>query len=171
MCLFIAASMCLVALVCLSCDDAANEERIPVPLESPAAIEVVATPTTVELSWQRVAHAESYAVRLKEPSGKVTEKAVETLRIVFEGLVPRQSYSYSIAALPAEGDTDHVASAYTPWGEFTTPAEEAVPLAVPDGIVVTVSGNEATVVWNPVEGAAGYAYRSGRPKVTWTTAA
>ena len=85
MCLFIAASMCLVALVCLSCDDAANEERIPVPLESPAAIEVVATPTTVELSWQRVAHAESYAVRLKEPSGKVTEKAVETLRIVFEG--------------------------------------------------------------------------------------
>ena len=156
MCLFIAASVCLVALVCLSCDDAANEERIPVPLESPAAIEVVATPTTVELSWQRVAHAESYAVRLKEPSGKVTEKAVETLRIVFEGLVPRQSYSYSIAVLPAEGDTDHVASAYTPWKEFTTPAEEAVPLAVPDGIVVTVSGNEATVVWNPVEGAAGY---------------
>ena len=48
-------------------------------------------------------------------------------------------------------DTDHVASAYTPWGEFTTPAEEAVPLAVPDGIVVTVSGNEATVVWNPVD--------------------
>lgn len=156
MCLFIAASMCLVALVCLSCDDAANEERIPVPLESPAAIEVVTTPTTVELSWQRVAHAESYAVRLKDSEDSVTEKSVETPRVVFEGLVPRQSYTYSIAALPAEGDTDHVASAYTPWKEFTTPAEEAIPLAMPDGIVVTVSGNEATVVWNPVEGAAGY---------------
>jgi len=118
---------------------------------APTGLKVTAvTTTSVTLSWNKVAGAQSYRVYRSGASTNVGSTDAANSTIVVSGLQPNTPYSFQVAA-------DSVSDVPGPKSSAVTTKTKPVSLKAPANVrISSIAGTQATVSWSKVAGATSY---------------
>lgn len=118
---------------------------------APTGLKVTAvTTTSVTLSWNKVAGAQSYRVYRSGASTNVGATDAANNSIVVSGLQPNTAYSFQVAA-------DSMSDVPGPKSSAVKTKTKAVSLKAPTGVrISSIAGTQATVSWSKVPSATSY---------------
>ena len=127
----------------------------PVQLAAPQPTLSASTVSSLTFTWNKVENAAKYIYELVLPDGsKVDSGASADTRIEFTGLTDNTTYTFRIAATPADGSDDYLESTVT---SVTGRTVAIVPLKTPT-LNVEIGDESVTVSWDAIENADSYVY-------------
>ncbi|EPR08089.1 right-handed parallel beta-helix repeat-containing protein [Ruminiclostridium papyrosolvens] len=118
----------------------AVEAATPASISIPTNISVSSTDTTLKVSWDAVADAQSYDVSMDGTVTNVTEASY-----TYGNLVPNSLHTIKVRAV-----------ASTENSEWSTEIIKYTLLAAPSNITSDISGTSVNLAWGSVSGASGY---------------
>lgn len=119
-------------------------QTLPYPPEAVQNVTVTPTQTSITVTWDPTARAESYDI---EVDGNVIGNGLSTTYI-HQGLAPKTEHTYRVRAKNRGGEG--------PWRGPYTVKTLPYPPQTPQAVVQSIRKDSVTILWNPVEDAESY---------------